>query len=310
MYAGNYWDNRDDGADAVLAAMRETTERMQSIFGDRWYGELQWFSAPEQHELNNYIIEVSKEYDMELISTADSHYPTPTAWKDRELYKRLGFLGRSQKPEWMTDELPMDIEDLGMELFPKNGDQMWEDYKKYSSLCEVEYDDDLVMKSITNTHKIAFERIESFMPDSTVRLPEFVVPPDHTATGALTKLAIEGLKSMNLHKKMNYVDRLKEEIKIIDERGFSKYFLTMKAIADRANDVMLSGPGRGSAAGSLLSYVLGVTQIDPIKYDLLFSRFMRRDATDYPDIDYDVSDRMKLTNLLIGSTVQLVLSCS
>ena len=299
VYAGNYWDNRDDGADAVLAAMRETTERMQSIFGDRWYGELQWFSAPEQHELNNYIIEVSKEYDMELISTADSHYPTPTAWKDRELYKRLGFLGRAQKPEWMTDELPIDVDELGMELFPKNGDQMWEDYKKYSSLCGVEYDDDLVMKSITNTHKIAFERIESFMPDSTVRLPEFVVPPDHTATGALTKLAIEGLKSMNLHKKMNYVDRLKEEIKIIDERGFSKYFLTMKAIADRANDVMLSGPGRGSAAGSLLSYVLGVTQIDPIKYDLLFSRFMRRDATDYPDIDYDVSDRMKLTNLLI-----------
>ena len=299
VYAGNYWDNRDNGAGAVLAAMRETTEKMQSIFGDRWYGELQWFAAPEQHELNNYIIDVSKEYNMELISTADSHYPTPTAWKDRELYKRLGFLGRSQKPEWMTDELPMDIEDLGMELFPKNGDQMWEDYKKYSSLCEVEYDDDLVMKSITNTHKIAFERIESFMPDSTVRLPEFVVPPDHTATGALTKLAIEGLKSMSLHKKMNYVDRLKEEIKIIDERGFSKYFLTMKAIADRANDVMLSGPGRGSAAGSLLSYVLGVTQIDPIKYDLLFSRFMRRDATDYPDIDYDVSDRMKLTNLLI-----------
>lgn len=299
VYAGNYWDNRDDGADAVLAAMRETTENMQSIFGDRWYGELQWFSAPEQHELNNYIIDVSKEYNMELISTADSHYPTPTAWKDRELYKRLGFLGRAQKPEWMTDELPMDVEDLGMELFPKNGDQMWEDYKKYSSLCGVEYDDDLVMKSITNTHKIAFERIESFMPDSTVRLPEFVVPPDHTATGALTKLAITGLKSMDLHKKMNYIDRLKEEIKIIDERGFSKYFLTMKAIADRANDVMLSGPGRGSAAGSLLSYVLGITQIDPIKYDLLFSRFMRRDATDYPDIDYDVSDRMKLTNLLI-----------
>jgi DNA polymerase-3 subunit alpha len=72
----------------------------------------------------------------------------------------------------------------------------------------------------------------------------------------------------------------------------------MKAVSDMANQHMLSGPGRGSAAGSLVSYVLGITQVDPIKYGLLFSRFLRSDATDYPDIDYDVSDAFGLKEIL------------
>ena len=72
----------------------------------------------------------------------------------------------------------------------------------------------------------------------------------------------------------------------------------MKAIADKASSVQLVGAGRGSAAGSLTSYVLGITQVDPIKYDLLFSRFLREDAVDYPDIDYDVSNPMELKEQL------------
>ena len=68
----------------------------------------------------------------------------------------------------------------------------------------------------------------------------------------------------------------------------------MKAIADEATKQMLAGPGRGSAAGSLVAYCLGITQVDPIRHGLLFSRFLRSDATDYPDIDYDVSDSMVL----------------
>jgi len=96
-----------------------------------------------------------------------------------------------------------------------------------------------------------------------------------------------------------YEARLKHELKVIADRGFSKYFLTMKAIADKTNEVQLSGPGRGSAAGSLVAYSLGITQVDPIKYGLLFSRFLRSDATDYPDIDYDVSDPMVLKDVMI-----------
>ena len=298
VYAGNYWENRDDGPDAVLSAMRETTRKMQNILGDRWYGELQWNNVPEQHELNQYVIQMHQETGLELISTADSHYPSPEAMKDRELYKRLGFLNRPKKPDWLTSELPIDADELGMDLYPKNGDQMWEAYEKYAAEVGAEYDDDIIYDSIVKTHYIANERIESFMPDDTVRLPSFVVPEGATADEALLKMSIAGLRDLKLDGDSEYTERLRHELNVIVDRGFSKYFLTMKAIADKANDNMLSGPGRGSAAGSLVSYALGITQIDPIKYGLLFSRFLRSDATDYPDIDYDVSDAFGLKEIL------------
>ena len=298
VYAGNYWENREQGKEAVLEAMRDTTRKMVDIFGDRWYGELQWNNVPEQHELNKYIIQMHEEFGISLISTSDSHYPNPDAWKDRELYKRLGWLGKS-KPAYETNELPEGVEEIGYELYPRNGDQMWEAYKKYSAECGHTYDDDLVMESITNTHKIAHERIADFLPDTEVRLPDFVIPAGETADSALEKFCIEGLRLKNLHTNEEYTERLRQELSVIADRGFSKYFLTMEQICQKANEQMLAGPGRGSAAGSLVAYALDITQVDPLKYDLQFSRFMRADATDYPDIDYDVADSMVLKEILI-----------
>ncbi len=299
VYAGDYWDNRDAGEEAILNAMRETTKRMKKALGKRWFGELQWNNVPEQHILNGYVVQMHKEFGIELISTADSHYPNPDAWKDRELYKRLGWIGGNKsKPDYMTSELPIDVEEIGYELYPKNGDQMWESYKKYSQECGVKYDDEVVYNSLTTTHWIAHELIDDFMPDDTVRLPGFIVPDGADADETLTKACITGLKKFSLHENEEYIQRLKEEIHVIVSRGFSKYFLTMKAIADMATQHMLAGPGRGSAAGSLVAYVLGITQVDPIKHGLLFSRFLRSDATDYPDIDYDVSDAFGLKEIL------------
>ena len=299
VYAGDYWDYRDISSDAVLSAMRQTTERMKNIFGDRWFGELQWNNIPEQHELNQYIVQVCKEYDVKLISTADSHYPNPDAWKDRELYKRIGWLGKGGLPEYMSAELPSGVEEVGYELYPKNGEQMWESYHNYSKSVGFDYDDDLVLDSIKRTEYIAHDLIEDFMPDNEVRLPSFVVPAGKTDIQALTQDCLDGLKEKDLNEKEGYVDRLKEELFVIRDRGFAKYFLTMKAIADKASSVQLTGPGRGSAAGSLVAYVLDITQVDPIRHGLLFSRFLRKDATDYPDIDYDVSDPMELKEMLI-----------
>jgi DNA polymerase-3 subunit alpha len=298
VYAGNYWENREEGADAVLDAMRITTQKMQSIFGDRWYGELQWNNIPEQHELNQYIIQMHHEFGIELISTADSHYYNEEVWKDRELYKRLGWLGKG-KPDYLSDELPVSVEEIGYELYPKNGDQMWESYQRYSKSCGVEYDDNLVKQSIIRTHDIAHKRIDKFLPDNTVRLPDFVVPEGSTAGQTLAALSVEGLRSLDLHENQEYVERLRYEVGVIEDRGFSKYFLTMKAIADMAVERQLAGPGRGSAAGSLVSYVLGITQVDPIKYGLQFERFLTKGGSGYPDIDYDVSDPMELKEHLI-----------
>jgi len=308
VYAGSYWEastydeeGKHAGVDApsALASMRETTRRMIEIFGDRWYAEIQWNNIKQQHELNQLVIQVADEFGVEIVTTADSHYPNPDAWKDRELYTRLGWLGKGGLPEYMGSELPVGVEEVGYELYPKNGDQMWESYKRYCKECGFEYDDELVLRSITNTHKIAHERIEQFTPDNTVRLPDFVVPAGLTDTQALVKLSADGLNELGLFDNEEYRIRLRDELKVIDDRGFSKYFLTMKAISDKAASSMLTGPGRGSAAGSLVAYALGITQVDPIKYGLLFSRFLRSDATDYPDIDYDVAEPMELKEALI-----------
>jgi len=298
VYAGDYWANREEGEEAVLKAMRETSENMTRIYGDRWYGELQWNDVPEQHELNKYIIKICEELDIKLISTADSHYPNPDAWRDRELYKRLGWLGGGDKPGYLSNELPINTDDIGYELYPKNGDQMWEAYKKYSGLLDIEYDDDLIFDTLVRTHYIAHELIEDFEPDTSIKLPNFVVPENSTAEDALQKMALDGLRAKDLHKNSDYISRLNAELEVIKERGFSKYFLTMKAIVDKANSVQVTGPGRGSAAGSLVAYVLDITQVDPIRWGLLFERFLRKDAKDYPDIDFDVSDPMGLKELL------------
>ena len=300
VYAGDMWENREEGEDAVLAAMRKTTDRMQAVFGDRWYGELQWNNIPEQHDLNQYIIKVAEEKGVELITTADSHYPSPDAWKDRLLYKKLGWLGKGGE---IDTNIPSNVDEVGYELYPKNGDQVWESYKKYSSAGERTYDDDLVLTSITNTHHIATKRIEAFLPDNTVRLPSFVVPDGMTDDEALKKYSADGLRKvvaeMSEEQSLQYIDRIKHELEVISGRGFSKYFLTMKAISDMAVSRQIVGPGRGSAAGSLVSYVLGITQVDPIKYGLQFERFLTKSGKGYPDIDYDVSDPMEIKEELI-----------
>lgn len=298
VYAGCYWENREKGEAAILDSFRDMTKRMVAIFGDRWYGELQWNNVPEQHILNNYIIKMHQEFGIGLVSTCDSHYPNPDAWKDRELYKRLGWLG-SGKPEWGDNLLPIDVEQIGYELYPKNGTQMWDAYKKYSAISPVQYDDNLVMNSITETYNIAHNRIQKFMPDTTVRLPEFVVPAGFTAGEALKHFCMEGLRNLGFLENAQYVNQLEYELDVIEDRGFSKYFLTMKAISDKAQQLQLVGAGRGSAAGSLVSYVLGITQVDPLKHGLLFSRFMTKNQDGFPDIDYDVSDPMVLKDVLI-----------
>ena len=210
VYAGDYWDNCiyeeyvnekgktksrkiGEDEDAILSAMRETTKCMLAALGDRWYGELQWNNVPEQHRLNKYVIQMQKEFGIELISTADSHYPEPDSWKDRELYKRLAWLNATTAPDYLKSELPDGIEEMGMELYPKNGDQMWQSYQTYSNECGVSYDDDIVRDSLVKTHWIAHELVEDFMPDDTVRLPGFVVPEGVTGEQALINTNLPSL---------------------------------------------------------------------------------------------------------------------
>jgi DNA polymerase-3 subunit alpha len=298
ILASDYWANKDLGEKAVYSAMEKTVTTMMDIYGDRFYGELQWANYKEQHELNKYIIEMSKRHGFQLISTCDAHYPSPDMWKDREIYKMLGWMGKS-KEEIKIDALPKTLEEMEYQLFPKNGDQLFASYKLFSSRLGYSYDDKLVEESIARTSDILKNRIEDYMPDTSVKFPSFVVPEGESAESALTKMAIDNLKRKNLHVDNDYVQRLKEELHTIKDRGFSKYFLTMKKLADKSKEKQICGTGRGSGAGSLVSYLLNITEVDPIKYKLQFSRFIRKNAKDYPDIDFDVSDPMTLKQMFI-----------
>jgi DNA polymerase-3 subunit alpha len=299
VLANDYWRNRDAGETAVYSAMEKTVQQMMNIFGDRFYGELQWAMAPEQHILNQYIIKLSQQYGFKLVTTCDAHYPSPDLWKDREIYKMLGWLGKN-KEELSMGNLPVSLEEMAYQLYPKNGDQLFQFYKETSKKLGFKYDDDLIAESIERTSDIVKNRIENYVPDTEVKLPSFVIPEGESADSALAKIAIEKLKAAGLHKDNVYVDRLKEELHTIKDRGFSRYFLTMKNIANDAKDVQLCGGGRGSGAGSLVSYLLDITEVDPIKYKLQFSRFIRKNAKDYPDIDFDVSDPMAIKELMIA----------
>jgi DNA polymerase-3 subunit alpha len=304
--AGVYYRNKDNGQDVIIDKMRVMTQTFLDIFGDNWYGELQWNNKEIQHIMNQYIIQLSYEMGFKCISTSDSHYPTLNHWKDREIYKRLGWLGKSKKPEWVDKGIPQSIDEIGFELFPKNGQQMWESYEKYASSFFtnvtnndlLKYDDEFILKTIERTKDITENKIEDFQLERSVKLPNFIISKDEEPEITLTKKCIEGLKKLNLHTNKEYVDRLKYELKVVKDRGFSKYFLTMKEIVDKAKENQLVGISRGSAGGALTSYVLGITQLDPIKWGLQFERFLSKNSNSYPDIDIDFSDPVALKEQL------------
>ena len=299
--AESMWKNKDNGLEAITADMLEDLKKFKDLLGDRFYGELQWNNIPEQHLLNQAIIKVAAQLDVKLVSTCDSHYPRPEAWRDREVYKRLGWLGKT--PDWMDDNIPNSVEEIGYELYPKNAEEMWESYRRYSAECNVHYNDDVVMESITNTAAIAFEQIEDFLPDTSVQLPSFIVPNGVNADDHLKELAEEALalylRGSDKTSKRHYRKRLEEELDVISSQKFSEYFLATKAITDFSWNYTFVGPARGSAAGSLLAFLLKITQIDPMKWGLPFERFLTADSDGFPDIDIDFGDNSLIKDKMV-----------
>lgn len=270
----------------------EKSNKFREIFGDDWYLELQWNAIPEQHIYNYFLIDVSKKTGTKLVSTCDAHYPSRDDWEAREIYKKIGWLGANFTPEW-AKELVVNKDELKYELYVKNGEELFAEYKRYSEICNCTYDDAIVLESIERTAEIA-DSIDSFYPDTKAKFPHFILEEGEKSDEVLRKICSEKMLDFQLNDNEKYAKRLEFELETIISKGFAEYFLTMKKIADFASSKFLTGPGRGSAAGSLVSYLLGITQIDPLKYNLLFSRFLRKDSDGYPDIDYDVSERDKL----------------
>lgn len=279
----------------VMKQVLNTIDRIvDSVGRDNFFLELQFNRLAPQHLVNRVLIEAHRRTSIPLIVTADSHYCRPDVWQEREIYKKLGWMNYA---DYDPNMIPKSVEDLKAELYPKNAAQIWETYKKTGSLYSF-YDDQLVCDAVERTHDIAFQMIGDVTPDTKVKLPSWSVPKGKTADQALSELCDEGMKKMALVGKKDYEDRLKMELEVIRDKEFAEYFLTAKAIMDVAAEHMLIGCGRGSAAGSLVNYVLGITQVDPLKFDLIFERFINRNRVEFPDIDTDFSNRDLLIKLL------------
>jgi len=279
----------------IISRMENSIDHIVDAVGpSNFFLELQFNKLPAQHLVNRALLGVNKKNNMNLVVTADSHYCRPEYWKDRELYRSLG---RLSFIDANTPKLPESKDELKCELYPKNADQMWETYKSTTADYSF-YDDQEVCDAINRTHDIAHQLIGVIEPDTSVKLPSSVVPKGKTEIQELINLCKIGLQNKDLHTNKVYVDRIKHELKIIKDKEFSKYFLTMKKIVDVAKKHQLVGCGRGSSAGSLINYVLDITEVDPIKYGLIFERFYGPHRHDAPDIDTDFADRDALIEAL------------
>ena len=258
--------------------------------------ELQFNKLNAQHLVNRAIMEFANRNGLneKLLVTCDSHYSEPDHWKERELYKKLGWLNyREMDPS----KLPQTQEELKCELYPKNAEQVWGTYHATKEEYDF-YDDSIIAQAVERTHDIAHHVIGDIHPDRSMKLPSYVVPKGKTDDEALIDICKIGLIDRGLHDNPKYIERLKYELTVIKDKSFSKYFLTMKAIIDIARKAMLVGPGRGSAAGSLVAYVLRLTDVDPFEHDLMFERFLNPSRKGAPDIDTDVADRDLLLNMM------------
>ena len=259
--------------------------------------EIQFNSLSMQHKTNKHLIGLHEKTGIPLVATADSHYYSRDMWEARELYRKLGRMGAR------GDSMPTlpAFEDLKCELYPKNALQMWEEFKQH----ENEYPfykgkEQLIADAIERSYDIAWDQCDEIWFDETAKLPTFDTP-GNPAFNQLVKRVKDALKSEGLDKKPEYVERTKMELEDIKYLGFENYFLTMTKVFDLASQSTIIGPGRGSGAGSLVNYLLGITTTDPIKYGLLWERFLHRKKAGWPDIDTDAGDR----DVLIEASRQL-----
>jgi DNA polymerase-3 subunit alpha len=268
------------GAELSQHLLRDDYERAKStaawykeVLGDNYYIEVQDHGMWEDRKVNRPLLKLSRELGIKLCATNDSHFTDKddAIAHDALLCVQMGKL--------VTDQNRMKF--TGWEYI-KNGDEM-------SYLFRDHFDDEHIEESLRSTLEIA-DKIEMVKLAGDPRLPVFEVPPGHTDETFLDYLVFEGLKLHYPGAPLSHevVDRARIELKVICDMNFASYFLIVSDFIRYARDNGIPvGPGRGSAAGSLVAYALRITDIDPIKYNLLFERFLNPERKSMPDIDTD-----------------------
>ena len=248
--------------DAKAAALR-----YQDIFGKgNFFLELQDHGISEQQEVNRQLLRMHQETGIDLVATNDVHYTTA---EDADPHDILLCLQTGKK---LADEDRMRYE--GGQYYVKSPEEM-ERLFPYA------------LEALENTHKIA-ERCHVEIEFGVTKLPKYDVPDGYTSWEYLNKLCFDGLSERYDPVTDELRERLEYELSTIKNMGYVDYFLIVWDFIKyaRDHDIMV-GPGRGSAAGSLVAYTLGITQLDPIRYDLLFERFLNPERVSMPDIDVD-----------------------
>jgi len=263
----------------ILAGFDDETlgkvlESYLEIFGkDNYYLELQDVGLEENKKVNRKLLELSARYNVKTVATNDVHFLKP---EDRILQEVLICIQTGSK---LKDPKRLKIETD--QIYFKSPDEMWELFGELTD-------------PLVNTLEIA-ERVNVHLElDPTkLHLPRFEIPENYKdAHEMLRDLAIKGLKEKTSGTiSPNYMERLNYELEVIKQLNFSTYFLIIWDLVNEAKRRGIPvGPGRGSAVGSLVLYSIGVTDVDPIKYGLLFERFLNPERVSPPDVDIDFAD--------------------
>ena len=254
----------------------------RDIFGkDHFYLELQDHGLPDQGLVNQQLLKMSRETGIELVATNDVHY---TYAKDEKAHDILLCIQTGKR---LADENRMRYE--GGQYYIKSEEEM-------KSLFPY------ALQALENTQKIA-DRCLVEIEFGVTKLPKYDVPDGYTSWEYLRKLCYEGLEKRYAERADELRERLDYELGTIKNMGYVDYFLIVWDFIKYAKDHGIAvGPGRGSAAGSIVSYCLGITTIDPIRYQLLFERFLNPERVSMPDIDVDFcyERRQEVIDYVVG----------
>ncbi|GCE65287.1 DNA polymerase III subunit alpha [cyanobiont of Ornithocercus magnificus] len=248
----------------------------QEVFGDDFYLEIQDHGSIEDRIVNVEIVRIAHDLGISLIATNDAHYLSS---QDVEAHDALLCI--------LTGKLISDEKRLRY-----TGTEYIKTEQEMTRLFADHLEPSVVQEAIANTVRVA-EKVEEYDILGKCQLPHFPLPEGHTSASYLNKVSEQGLHSrLNLRSQeqieTSYSDRLSHELKIIEEMGFSTYFLVVWDYVRFARERAIPiGPGRGSAAGSLVAFALGITSIDPVINGLLFERFLNPERRSMPDIDTD-----------------------
>jgi len=262
------------------------------MFGEDFYVEVQSHNPPET---NSKLLELADELNIKAVATGDAHFAKE---EDRILEEAMLILSTSPKADKEADfDMSRQMKDM-LDRF----DYLYPDrkisFKDYNlfiqSRSEIEADFNKAGISRTDIYENTMEIANKVSEYDFNRGLDLLPVPKTDADEKLSQMASEGLKRLSLDNDKVYIDRLNEELDIIKSKSFASYFLVVADMVNWAKDNnILVGPGRGSAAGSLVCYALGITDVDPIEYDLLFFRFINPERNDFPDIDTDFEDRRR-----------------